>query len=320
MRRDLITPYVVTFGETMGLIKSDQPGPLAHATSLSLGIGGSESNVAIGLQRLGVVSVWCGRVGDDALGQRVIREIRAEGIDVYATVDATAATGLMLKERRTSSLQNVTYYRKGSAGSKISAADIPASLISSATLLHITGITPALSAEAAQTMQYAIDTARGAGVPISLDLNYRRALWSEEDAAVAYRELIPQVNIVFASDDEAAIAVGASDGPADLAAKLTAMGPSEAIIKLGAEGALAIIDGAEYFQPAIPVDVLDTVGAGDAFVAGYLTELVTGQTPEVRLRTAAKTGAFACLVPGDWEGAPRRSELDLLNSKEPVSR
>lgn len=320
MRSDLVTPYVLTFGETMALIKADQPGPLAHATSLSPGIGGSESNVAIGLQRLGVASVWCGRVGDDALGQRVIREIRAEGVEVQATVDGLAPTGLMIKERRTSSLQNVTYYRKGSAGSKISATDIPASLITGATLLHISGITPALSAEAAQTVQYAIDTARGAGVPVSLDLNYRRALWSVDAAAAAYRKLIPQVDIVFAGDDEAAIAVGASDGPADLAAKLTAMGPSEVTIKLGPVGALAIIGDVEYFQPAVPVDALDTVGAGDAFVAGYLAEYVTGQTPEVRLRTAAKTGAFACLVPGDWEGAPRRNELDLLDNKEPVIR
>ncbi|WP_236783346.1 sugar kinase [Arthrobacter dokdonensis] len=304
----------------MALIKSDQPGPLAHATSFSPSIGGSESNVAIGLQRLGVDAHWCGRVGDDALGQLVVREIRAEGVNVHATVDAAAATGLMIKERRTSSLQNVIYYRSGSAGSRIQADDIQTDLIAGAALLHISGITPALSVQAAATVQYAIDTARVTGVPISLDLNYRRALWSMDDAAAAYRQLIPQVDIVFAGDDEAIIAVGDSDGPVDLAKKLAAMGPAQAIIKLGADGALAIIDGVEYNQPAIRVDALDTVGAGDAFVAGYLAEFVTGQIPEVRLTTAAKTGAFACLVPGDWESAPRRNELDLLGTKEPVTR
>lgn len=103
------TPYVLTFGETMALIKSEQPGPLAHATSPSPGIGGSESNVAIGLQRLAVDAVWCGRVGDDALGQRVVREIRAEGVRVHATADPEAATGLMIKERRTATLQKVIY-------------------------------------------------------------------------------------------------------------------------------------------------------------------------------------------------------------------
>jgi 2-dehydro-3-deoxygluconokinase len=311
---------VLTFGETMALIKADQPGPLAHAQSLSPGIGGSESNVAIGLQRLGTTAYWCGRVGDDALGRLVTREIRAEGVAVQATVDGGAATGLMIKERRTASLQNVIYYRSGSAGSRITPDDVPAHLIRAAALLHISGITPALSQSGAATVQYAIDAAKAAGVPISLDLNYRRALWPVEEAALAYQRLIPQVDIVFAGDDEAAIAVGACSGPAELAGRLSTMGPAQAVIKLGADGAFAIIDGQHYSQAAVAVAALDTVGAGDAFVAGYLAEFVAGEAPETRLATAAKTGAFACLVAGDWEGAPRRSELALLDSKEAVSR
>ena len=104
----------------MALMRADQVGPLAHASTMSLGIGGSESNVAIGLARLGVQSVWCGRVGADSLGQLVEREIRAEGVDVRIAVDATASTGLMIKERRTPATQRVSYYRAGSAGSRIS--------------------------------------------------------------------------------------------------------------------------------------------------------------------------------------------------------
>lgn len=128
------------------------------------------------------------------------------------------------------------------------------------------------------------------------------------------------MDVVFAGDDEAGIAVGASADPIDLPRKLAAMGPSQAIIKLGADGAVAMIDGVEYHQAAISIEALDTVGAGDAFVAGYLAELVTGKPPQDRLATAATTGAFACLVHGDWEGAPRRSELGLLGAKEPVAR
>ncbi|BAS18109.1 2-dehydro-3-deoxygluconokinase [Arthrobacter sp. Hiyo8] len=93
--------YVVTLGETMALMASDKAGPLAHASTMSLGIGGSESNVAIGLQRLGVQAVWCSRIGADSLGQLVEREIRAEGVVVHVTVDDDAPTGLMVKERRT---------------------------------------------------------------------------------------------------------------------------------------------------------------------------------------------------------------------------
>ncbi len=312
-------PYVLTFGETMALMRADQVGPLAHASTLSLGIGGSESNVAIGLQRLGVQAVWCGRVGADSLGNLVEREIRAEGVDVRTAVDPTAPTGLMIKERRTPATQRVSYYRSGSAGSRITPQDIDEQLLTGAELLHVSGITPALSPQAEATLRYAVDTARAHNVTVSFDLNYRGNLWSAEDAGGVYRDIIPLADIVFAGDDEAAIAVGAGE-PEELARRIAALGPSQAVIKLGADGALALIEGTLFRQEAITVDAVDTVGAGDAFVAGYLAELVTGHGPQDRLKTAAATGAFACLVPGDWEGFPRRHELSILQTREPVSR
>ncbi|GAP60075.1 2-dehydro-3-deoxygluconokinase [Arthrobacter sp. Hiyo1] len=143
--------YVVTLGETMALMASDKAGPLAHASTMSLGIGGSESNVAIGLQRLGVQAVWCSRIGADSLGQLVEREIRAEGVVVHVTVDDDAPTGLMVKERRTPTAQKVAYYRSGSAGSRIAPDDVDERLIAGAALLHVSGITPALSPQAAST-------------------------------------------------------------------------------------------------------------------------------------------------------------------------
>ncbi|WP_284763161.1 sugar kinase [Arthrobacter sp. efr-133-R2A-63] len=312
-------PYVLTFGETMALMRTDQVGPLAHASTLSLGIGGSESNVAIGLQRLGVQAVWCGRVGADSVGTLVEREIRAEGVDVRAAVDPFAPTGLMIKERRTPATQRVSYYRSGSAGSRITPEDINEQLVSGAALLHVTGITPALSTQAESTLRYAVDAARAHGVTVSFDLNYRGNLWSPEAARSVYRDIIPLADIVFAGDDEAAIAVGAGD-PEELARRISALGPNQAVIKLGADGSVALIEGTIFRQAAVAVDTVDTVGAGDAFVAGYLAELVAGREPQDRLITATTTGAFACLVPGDWEGLPRRHELPMLQTREPVSR
>jgi 2-dehydro-3-deoxygluconokinase len=312
-------PYILTFGETMALMRTDQVGPLAHASTLSLGIGGSESNVAIGLQRLGVQAVWCGRVGADSVGALVEREIRAEGVDVRAAVDPFAPTGLMIKERRTPATQRVSYYRSGSAGSRITPEDINEQLVSGAALLHVTGITPALSTQAESTLRYAVNAARAHGVTVSFDLNYRGNLWSPEAARSVYRDIIPLADIVFAGDDEAAIAVGAGD-PEELARRISALGPSQAVIKLGADGSLALIDGTIFRQAAVAVDTVDTVGAGDAFVAGYLAELVAGREPQDRLITATTAGAFACLVPGDWEGLPRRHELPMLQTREPVSR
>lgn len=313
-------PYLVTLGETMALLTAEQPGPLAHVSAMGLGIGGSESNVAIGVQRLGVNAVWCGRVGADALGQLVMREIRAEGVTVRITEDPAAPTGLMLKERRTVTTQKVSYYRAASAGSRMSPADLDPQLIAGASVLHVSGITPALSGSAAATVRRAMEMARDNGVVVSFDLNYRANLWTAETAGHSYRALIPLADVVFAGDGEAALAVGKANSPAVLAERMAALGPAQAVIKLGSEGAVACIDGELFQQDAMPIQAVDTVGAGDAFVAGYLTELMVGSTPEQRLELAAKVGAFACLAYGDWEGLPRRAELALLQQKESVTR
>lgn len=322
MTPQLHGPYVVTFGETMALFRSERPGPFAHAGSVAVGIGGAESNVAIGLQRLGTSAVWCSRLGADAPGDLVRREIRAEGVHVIAQEDASAPTGVMVKELRTPVHQRVTYYRAGSAASRITPDDVDSDIVAGATLLHVTGITPALSQQAAATWRQVIGRARNNGVRVSFDVNHRSGLWSSDIAALLYREILPLVDIVFAGEDEAAIVLGdaADDSPESLARGLAQFGPSEVVIKRGADGAYALIDGQSYSESAVPIDPVDTVGAGDAFVAGYLAELVAGLDPSQRLHTAVCTGAFACLARGDWEGLPRRSELAMLGGREPVVR
>ncbi|MHA7261641.1 sugar kinase [Arthrobacter sp. TMN-37] len=311
---------VVTFGETMALMRAQTPGPLAHASELGLGIGGAESNVAIALARLGTPVSWFGRVGADSLGDLVARELRAEGLAVRAIRDPEAPTGLMIKERRTQHTQKVWYYRAGSAGSRLGPADIPLDEIRTARLLHITGITPALSESAAAAVDLAVRTARDSGTLVSFDVNYRSALWNADAASPVLRRLAARADILFAGDDEAALLVGPAESPRELAGRLGELGPSQVVVKRGAQGCAALVDGAYFEQSAVPVQSLDTVGAGDAFVAGYLAERLLGLTTPECLLTAVRTGAFACLVPGDWEGMPRRRELGLLEATEPVTR
>jgi len=313
-------PYVVTLGETMALIRAQEPGPLWHAPALGLGIGGAESNVAIGLARLGTDVAWCGRVGDDALGVLVQREIRAEGVHTHVRVDPDASTGLMIKERRTPATQKVAYYRAGSAGSRLTPEDVPAGLVEDAALLHVSGITAALSPSARATLLDAVARARSSGVPVSFDVNHRASLWSATEAAAFSRDLLEEVDLVFAGEDEAALVVGPTGGADEAAAELAALGPREVVIKRGPDGALSLVDGELHATPAVPVDVVDTVGAGDAFVAGYLAERVAGHPPAARLALAVTTGSFVCLTVGDWEGLPRREELSLLTDREPVRR
>jgi 2-dehydro-3-deoxygluconokinase len=313
-------PEVVTLGETMALLRADSVGPLQHVSTMSVGIGGAESNFAIALRRLGTSVAWAGRVGADSLGVRIRRELAAEGIEVIATADDDAPTGLMLKERRTAETQKVWYYRKDSAGSRMGPDDVPVQHIAHARLLHITGITPGLSQSAAEAVLLAVDSARRNGTLVSLDLNYRSALWSSEIAGPVFRDLISRAHLVFASDHEASIAVEDSDDPFVLAARLRELGPQHVVIKLGAEGSVALIDGERHVQQPVVVRAIDSVGAGDGFVAGYISEFLAGKGPAECLALAGLVGAFACLVPGDWEGMPLRSELGLLAATEPVSR
>lgn len=312
---------LVTLGETMGLFVATATGPAGTVDTFELAIGGAESNVAIGVARLGGEAAWIGRVGADDIGARVLRELRAEGVELVAAVDEGAPTGLMVKTRPLPGASRVRYYRRGSAGSAIGVADVERSAerIAAADVLHVTGITPALSPTAAAAVDAAVAIARDAGIAVSFDVNHRSALWDAEDAAVAYRSLAAHATILFAGADEAGLLVGAGE-PEDLLDRLASLGPAQVVLKLGADGCLARIEGRSLGADAVRVAAVDTVGAGDAFVAAYLAELVAGADAEQRLATAVRAGAFACLSPADWAGYPTRPDLGLLDRGDPVHR
>ena len=311
---------VVAFGETMGLLYSLDPGRLAQASTLGVGIGGAESNVAIALRRLGVPTSWVGRVGRDSLGDRVARELLAEGVNARVVRDDSASTGLMLKERRTSELTRVWYYRAASAGSRLAPDDLDAGEIAGARVLHVTGITPGLSASAAAATDFALRAAAAGGTLVSFDLNHRVAVWGDRDAARIYREIAAQSTILFAGEHEARMLVPDAGDLSDLAGQLARLGPAQVILKLGSAGAFARVDGVDLRMPAVPVQAIDTVGAGDAFVAGYLADYLDHGDPALALRTAVAAGAFACMTATDWEGSPSRDELAHFEEAEQVRR
>lgn len=314
-------PSVVTLGETMALVRTTEVGSLRHASELRLGIGGAESNVAIGLARLGAAVSWLGRVGDDSLGERVAREIRGEGVDVRAVIDAGAPTGLMVKEKPSVSSTAVHYYRAGSAGSRLSASDLPDGWVEGAALLHITGITPLLSESARGAVHAAVDRAKASGATVSFDINYRSALGSAAVAGPVLREIAERADIVFGGAEEFGILY--PDASADESpAMLHAAGCAAVVVKLGPKGAAVHLDDRVVASPGFVIDVVDTVGAGDAFVAGYLSALLDGADLDAVLRRANACGAMACLVPGDWEAAPTLRELErfLVGDADPVRR
>ena len=225
----------------------------------------------------------------------------------------------MVKETPIAGSTRVLYYRSGSAGSRLSPDDLDADAIASAAILHVTGITPALSTSADAAVRAAIDLAVDAGVPVSFDVNHRAGLWSDDSFLATYREMAERADVIFAGGDEAALLVG--EAPPDSLARLLAdLGPAQAIVKLGPHGSVAQIDGELVRTPARRITPIDTVGAGDAFVAGYLSALIAGEPPLDRLALATTCGAFACLGPGDWESFPRAADLALSELGDPVIR
>jgi 2-dehydro-3-deoxygluconokinase len=310
---------VLTFGETMGLYSAQRIGEVHLGDPYRFSVGGTESNVAIGLARLGTAVAWVGRVGDDETGRVISRTLNGEGVETHVRVDATAASGVMTRARRLPGKSSVAYFRADSAGSRLNTDDIPLALINSALLVHVTGVTAAISRSAADTIDAVIATARASSVPVSFDVNYRARLWSREQAAPALKAIAEQSDVILAGEDEAELLTGQSTLNGQLAA-LQAFGATQVIVKRGADGAAALIDGRRYDAPGVSITPVDTVGAGDAFAAGYLHALVAGTGPQERLSLANRVAAFVCSAEGDWEGLPLAHELALLESAEPVTR
>jgi 2-dehydro-3-deoxygluconokinase len=304
-----MTPRVATVGETMALMRTRDIGSLRHVSDLVLGIGGAESNVAIGLRRLGIDAKWLGRVGDDPLGERVTREIRAEGVDVHSVLDPDAPTGLMLKERPSANSTAVFYYRSDSAGSRLRPDDVPRGWIEDAAVLHVSGITALVSDSARDCVLATIDRAHAAGVSVSFDVNYRAALAPADVAGPLLRKVAEKADLVFGGPDELQLLYPDGD-PAEAAHRLIRGGRSDVIMKKGADGAEAYRADAVVESLGFPVEVIDTVGAGDAFVAGYLSGLLHGLDVPGRLHRANACGAMLCMTPGDWESSPTLSDVE----------
>ncbi len=297
---------VVTLGETMVAVRVAER--IRFGGDATLAVAGAESNVAIGLARLGHGVRWGGRLGADESGELVLRTLRAENVLVdTVSRDTDRATGLVLFEQRLPDVTRVEYHRRDSAGSRVRAADSVAALADMPRILHITGVTPALSASAAEAVTEAVRIARGGGALISFDVNYRSRLWDPDTAAATLRPLARAADVVIASEDELGL-VARDPG------ELIDCGVSEVMIKLGADGAAAHTAAGVRTGEGHRVSVVDSIGAGDAFTAGYLSALLDGGDIAERLARANTLGAFAVSSRGDWEGLPSREELGLITA------
>ena len=305
-------PEVVTLGETMVSLRTSTP--LRLGGSLAMSMAGSESNVAVGLARLGHSVRWGGRIGADEVGTFILRTLRSESVLVDTVlVDPERPTGLMLSERRISDFSRVSYYRERSAGSAMSRSDAALALAKIPRILHVTGITPAISESAAAAVDWAVRHAHDLGALVSVDVNYRARLWSIDEARPTLSALVRSADIVIASEDELGIVVATPFDELAAAGELAEFGVRDLVIKRGARGATVWRDSIAHHADAIRVPVLDTIGAGDALTAGYLSGVLDGLSSATALYRGIVTASFAVAAVGDWEGLPNRDELSLLD-------
>jgi 2-dehydro-3-deoxygluconokinase len=297
------TGVVTCLGEALAVLIPDNTG-----IDYTLSVGGAEANVACSLAALGVPARWVGRIGDDHFGRVVRRTLSERGVDVSdVEVDADRQTGLYVKEITTSisdtdaaePATRMRYYRAGSAASAMgpSLADIPA--LRDTPLLHLSGITPALSDSCAALID-AILAAPRPGRLVSFDVNLRPVLWSGRDPAVLL-DLARRADLVFLGADEAE-AICAVSAPDELRGLLPE--PRVLVVKQGADGAVGYDGDQRVDVPALPVEVAEATGAGDAFAAGFIAATLRGLPLRDRLRLGTLTAAGALRVRGDFATMP----------------
>jgi 2-dehydro-3-deoxygluconokinase len=315
---------VVTFGEAMMLLVADQAGQLEDAPGFHKRTAGAETNVVIGLARLGLKVGWASRLGNDSMGRYLLAAMRHEGIDCsHVECDASLRTGLMFKGRvNDGSDPPVEYHRSGSAASRMGAGDVDAAWLRSARHLHATGVFPAISASTMEAARQSFDAMRaesGASSDgghgrnprtISFDPNLRPTLWaSPEHMRAGINHFAERADWVLPGLDEGRFLTGA-DTPEAVARHYRERGAALVVVKLGPEG--AYFDGVAGcgHVAGFPVSkVIDTVGAGDAFAVGVISGLLEGLSVPEAVKRGAWIGARAVQVLGDTEGLPTRAEL-----------
>ncbi|GAB3626506.1 2-dehydro-3-deoxygluconokinase [Pandoraea terrae] len=308
---------VVTFGEAMMLLVADTPGAIEDVHTFHKRTAGAETNVAIGLSRLGLRVGWASRLGTDSMGRYLLAAMQGEGIDCsHVICDATQRTGFQFKGRvMDGSDPPVEYHRKGSAASQLGPDDIDVPWLQSARHLHATGVFPALSAQTLAAARKTLDTMRAAGRTISFDPNLRPTLWATPDLMRdTLNDLARHADWVLPGLAEGEFLTGQTTAQG-VARFYLDRGAKLVVVKLGADG--AYYEGVHAGRgvcgqvAGFPVEtVVDTVGAGDGFAAGVISGLLEGLPVADAVRRGTWIGARAVQVLGDTEGLPTRTQLD----------
>jgi 2-dehydro-3-deoxygluconokinase len=293
----------VCAGESMALVTPDPARPLAEGGPALIDVAGAESTVACYLAGLGARVAWASRVGDDPLGALLRNRIGGYGVDTtLVDVDPDAPTGAFFKDPGAA----VYYYRAGSAASRLGPELWDRPELAGCRLIHLSGITPALSPSCAALVDRALTGRPVRGARYSFDVNHRPGLWPPERAAPVLARLAGRADVVFVGLDEAGRLWGTRT-PDQVRALLSV--PDVLVVKDGPVGATSYGPAGTTFVPALRVDVVEPVGAGDAFAAGYLSGLLQDLPEPARLRLGHLVATAALRVTGDVGPLPPADEL-----------
>ncbi len=314
---------VTSFGETMLRLSVSAGRRLEEVRQFDVHIGGAESNVCAALAALGRRSGWASRLPDNPLGQLVVRRLKAAGVDTAAVVLAEEARlgSYYVQFAAAPRPTQVIYDRANSAAAAMTSADLDWEYLLDTRVLHLSGITPALSPSCRQLIEEAMGRARAKGVAVSFDVNYRSRLWSTQEAGAVLGALVKGVDILICSRKDAQKLFGLTGEEEQVLSQLKGLTKAgHVVLTLGSHG-VAAFDGNSYrYEPAVAAQVVDRIGAGDALSAGVLDGYLDGSIEE-GLRRGTALAALALSQHGDIL-ITSRNELDamLASQAEDISR
>jgi 2-dehydro-3-deoxygluconokinase len=303
---------VVTFGEAMAMFMANHPGSLDEVSQFTRELAGAETNVAIGLARLGFGSGWASKVGSDAFGRFIINRLKNENVNInHVLLDNRYPTGFQLKSMVLEGDPEVQYFRKGSAASHLSKEEFNDAYFLEAKHLHMTGIPLALSEKTRSFAKHALAFMKKNNRKVSLDPNLRPTLWaSQEEMVREINEVAFQVDYVLPGLAEGEILTGFKN-PRDIASFYLDKGVQLVVIKLGPAGAFYKTAAEEGTVLGFPVEnVVDTVGAGDGFAVGVISGLLEGLPIYDAVVRGNAIGSLAVQSPGDNDGYPTKVQLE----------
>lgn len=316
-----MSPDLVTFGESMLRLGTPAGERFATADSLSLHVGGAESNVAAAAARLGADAVWLSKLPDSAIADRVVEDVERHGVDARVARGEGRVGTYYLDAGGDPRGTEVVYDREGAAVRTATPDELDLEAVRAADRFLVTGITPALSETLEATARELLETAREAGTETVFDPNYRAKLWSPAAARETLEDLLPLVDTLVVAERDARDVFDRAGNPAEIATGLAAeFGHETVVLTRGAEGSLAWHDGETVAQAAIDADTHDPVGSGDAFVGGFLVARGDGRPVAEALEWGSATASLKRTIAGDVAVVDRADVETVLSDASGIDR